>query len=48
MIAKSAGSNRTTSSTTAANTSFSGVPRATNVATRRNAACSSASRGSLA
>jgi len=43
MSAKSTESNRPTSSTTAANTSSAGTPRATSVATRRNAACSSVS-----
>jgi hypothetical protein len=37
-----------TSSVTAANTSSGGAPRATSVATRRNAACSRASRASPA
>jgi hypothetical protein len=44
----SATSNRATSSVTAANTSSDGTPRATKVATRRSAACSSASPGNPA
>src|SRR5437899_1479481 len=43
MLAKSTRSSCPTSSTTVANTSSGSVPRATSVATRRNAACSSAS-----
>ena len=44
MFAKSARNSCPTSSATAANTSSDAAPRATSVATRRNAACSSASR----
>ncbi len=42
MRARSAESARPASAVTAANTSSGGAPRATSVATRRNAACSSA------
>ncbi len=48
MIANSTGSSCPTSSVTAANTSWEGTPRATKVATRRNAACSSATWASSA
>ena len=48
MLARSTGSSRPTSSATAANTSSGDTPRATNVATRRSAACSSASRARAA
>jgi hypothetical protein len=43
MTVQSVGNSRATSSVTAANTSSGGALRATSVATRRNAACSSAS-----
>src|ERR1700756_2914676 len=48
MIVESTLSSGPISSTTAPNTSAGGAPRATTVATRRNAACSSASRASPA